>query len=290
MRVPTLALAVLAVLPNTVGCGGGSAGSTPGGASSSGQRPHASVSLGPMAAPAVDGSYVVASDGRKLALRCWGKGTPVVVMEGGARGIETFTSQDLTADLATSHEVCAYDRAGGPLSDVAPNRKRTLDDVVSDLHALLAAARVPSPYVMVGASGGGFDVYHYAGRYPRQVAGLVLLDTPPGQAKMSARDLVDLAWNNPTNSEHVDYPTVEHQMAVARLPIPHIPVTVITGQDGQSADRPAGQRVWLAGSSHPVQVVLPGGHEIAADAPDRVAAEIENVIVLARASSSPGPP
>jgi pimeloyl-ACP methyl ester carboxylesterase len=238
-----------------------------------------------MATPAVDASYVVASDGRHLALRCWGKGTPVVVMEpGDPSGIEDFESMAVTADLAAHHEVCAYDRAGGPSSDPAPYRKRTLDDIVSDLHGLLAAAKVPGPYVMVGASGGGFDVYQYAGRHPDQVAGLVLLDTPPGQAKMSAQDMRDLAWNSPGNPEHVDYPGGEHQMAVARLPIPRIPVTVITAKDGQSADHPAGQRVWLAGSSHPVQVILEGGHEIAEDAPDQVAAEVEKVIAFARMS------
>jgi hypothetical protein len=52
----------------------------------------------------------------------------------------------------------------------------------------------------------------------------------------------------------------------------------------QSADHPAGQRVWLAGSSHSVHVILEGGHEIAVDAPDQVAAEVEKVIALARMS------
>jgi alpha/beta hydrolase fold len=285
MRVPTC-FAVFALVVLTTSCGGGgSAGSAGSTAPSSATTQSASAPPNPMATPAVDGSYVVASDGRHLALRCWGKGTPVVVMDpGDESGIEDFESMALTADLATHDEVCAYYRAGGPNSDPAPNRKRTLDDIVSDLHGLLAAAKVPGPYVMVGASGGGFDVYHYAGRHPDQVVGLVLLDTPPGQAKMSAQDRVDLAWDNPGNPEHVDYPTVEHQMAVARLPIPRIPVTVITAKDGQSADHPAGQRVWLAGSSHPVQVVLQGGHEIANDAPDQVAAQVEKVITLARAS------
>jgi pimeloyl-ACP methyl ester carboxylesterase len=130
---------------------------------------------------------------------------------------------------------------------------------VRDLHDLLTAAHIAPPYLLVGQSGGGFDVYHYTGRYPGDVVGLVLLDVPAGQATMSAADVAELAWDNPGNQEHVDYVTVERQMALHRLPIPAIPVTVVTAKEGQSAARPDEQRVWLKGSSHPAQVVLEGG-------------------------------
>jgi hypothetical protein len=283
MHVPS-GFAALALLLIATGCADGG-GAGPEGSSVSSAPSTSTLSADPMAAPRVDGSYVVDSGGVHLAMRCWGAGTPVVVTEGGdANGIEDFEPRALTAHLAKHHEVCAYDRAGGHASDPAPNRRRTLDDLVSDLHALLAAAKVPGPYVMVGASGGGFDVYQYAGRHPDQVVGLVLLDTPPGQAKMSARDMRDLAWNSPGNFEHVDYPAGEHQMAVARLPIPSIPVTVLTAKSGQSADHPAEQRVWLIGSSHPVQVIVESGHEIAEEVPQQAADEIEKVIALATRS------
>ncbi|MGI8531142.1 MAG: hypothetical protein ACR2KO_16900, partial [Geodermatophilaceae bacterium] len=99
-----------------------------------------------------------------------------------------------------------------------------------------------APYLMAGVSGGGFYAFHYAGRYPAQVAGVVMIETPAGQAKMSARDVRELAWNSPGNSEHVEYVAVEHQMAVARLPIGPIPVTVVTGRSGQSAGDLRSQR------------------------------------------------
>jgi hypothetical protein len=47
---------------------------------------------------------------------------------------------------------------------------------VSDLHALLRAADIPGPYVLVGHSYGGLISRLYASTYPRQVAGLVLVD------------------------------------------------------------------------------------------------------------------
>jgi len=52
---------------------------------------------------------------------------------------------------------------------------------------------------------------------------------------------------------------------------------VVTANFGQSDD-PAEQRVWLEGSSRPVQVILDGGHNIYEDDPDGVLAEILAVL------------
>ena len=52
----------------------------------------------------------------------------------------------------------------------------TAGDAVADLHALLSAAAVAGPYVLVGHSYGGLVVRLYASTYPQDVAGLVLVD------------------------------------------------------------------------------------------------------------------
>jgi pimeloyl-ACP methyl ester carboxylesterase len=49
--------------------------------------------------------------------------------------------------------------------------------MAQELHAMLAAGGVPAPYVLVGHSMGGTNVQLFAGMYPMQVAGMVLLDT-----------------------------------------------------------------------------------------------------------------
>jgi hypothetical protein len=59
-------------------------------------------------------------------------------------------------------------------------------------------------------------------------------------------------------------------------------VTVITARNGQSAPHFDEQRVWLQGSSHPVQVLLDGGHNIDRDDPVHVLAEIQKVLALIR--------
>jgi pimeloyl-ACP methyl ester carboxylesterase len=51
--------------------------------------------------------------------------------------------------------------------------------VVDDLHAALNAGSVPQPYVLVGHSLGGIEARLYAQRWPKEVAGMVLVDTSP---------------------------------------------------------------------------------------------------------------
>ena len=46
-----------------------------------------------------------------------------------------------------------------------------------ELHALLAGASVPGPYVLVGASHGGYMTMSYALYYPSETAGLVFVDS-----------------------------------------------------------------------------------------------------------------
>src|SRR5690606_28471284 len=71
--------------------------------------------------------------------------------------------------------VVTYDRAGLGWSDPAPG-PRTAEAMVADLRALLRAAGVPAPYVLVGQSFAGLLVRLYAYLHPSEVAGLVLVD------------------------------------------------------------------------------------------------------------------
>ena len=77
--------------------------------------------------------------------------------------------------------VCACDRPGTPVGD-KPSRSdpvpqpTTAKNAVADLHALLKATGETGPYVLVGHSYGGLVVRLYASIYPKDVAGLVLVD------------------------------------------------------------------------------------------------------------------
>ena len=71
--------------------------------------------------------------------------------------------------------VCSYDRANQGQSGSAPT-PRTADDLIQDLHGLLAAAKVRGQYLLVGHSAGGLLVQAYAAAYPGEVAGVVALN------------------------------------------------------------------------------------------------------------------
>ena len=115
--------------------------------------------------------------GRRLHILCKGVAAgPTVVFEAGLSQFtanSTFsTVQDAIAPFA---RVCSYDRAGLGWSDPAP-QGWTQAGMVADLHALLAAAGEPKPYVIVAHSLGGLLARTYARTYRDDVAGLILLD------------------------------------------------------------------------------------------------------------------
>ena len=72
--------------------------------------------------------------------------------------------------------VCSYDRAGVGKSDRAP-QQHSSNEIVLDLHNLLTKAAVKPPYVLVGHSFGGMNTRLYASEYPKEVVGIVLVDS-----------------------------------------------------------------------------------------------------------------
>ncbi|MCC6390529.1 MAG: alpha/beta hydrolase [Bryobacterales bacterium] len=111
--------------------------------------------------------------GHRLHLHCIGEGAPVVVLESGLGEDSTIWAL-VQPEVAKFSKVCAYDRAGYAWSDPGP-LPRTSARVASELHALLRAAAIPGPYVLVGHSLGGFHVRVWAHQYAEEVAGVVLV-------------------------------------------------------------------------------------------------------------------
>ncbi len=121
---------------------------------------------------------VAIGHGRSLNLRCSGSGAVTVLLESGSHADSQswFRVQPL---LAAQARVCSYDRAGYGFSDAGP-LPRGLDADVADLHALIRAADLHVPLVLVGHSLGSNIVRRYASEHAGDVAGMVLVD-PPAQ-------------------------------------------------------------------------------------------------------------
>ena len=120
-------------------------------------------------------SGLVDIGGRKLFLDCQGEGSPTVLLEAGLGGDHTTWSlvQPAAAKLT---RVCSYDRAGLGQSDPPDYTPRTSVDVVADLHALLVAAQLSGPFLLVGHSFGGLHVRAFAQAHPNDVSGVLLVD------------------------------------------------------------------------------------------------------------------
>jgi pimeloyl-ACP methyl ester carboxylesterase len=232
--------------------------------------------------------------GRGLYVRCTGTGSPTVVMEGGDE--DTSDSYAFAeAAVAKVTRTCVYDRANLGRSDPAPG-PRGLAELVGDLERLLEAARIPGPYVLVGTSGGGFITAGYAFAHPRQIAGLVFVDTG-APLRNPPREIVEATDpDNPANVERRDYLQVEKDAWAARKRIGDIPVTILTVKFSAAAiaespfpsERRAMRRNvqrqlgWLALSPRAKQLVVNTGHAVEEDDPELVTDAILDVVRAAR--------
>jgi len=124
-------------------------------------------------APASGRTYL--ANGHRLYLSCVGSGSPTVVLFSGL-GEWTPNWAWVQANVAATTRVCAFDRAGEGWSGGNAVRQNG-HELAADLHALLRVAHVPGPYVLAGHSVGGTYALTYAARYPRQVAGVALVDS-----------------------------------------------------------------------------------------------------------------
>jgi pimeloyl-ACP methyl ester carboxylesterase len=118
--------------------------------------------------------------GHSLYLRCDGTGSPTIVYLHGAifdGGFDPHTNGLHTSErLSDEYRVCVYDRRNLGRSDTVDAEQRP-QDMVADLHVLLAAAGVEPPYVFLAASFGGVLGYLYLNTYPDDVVGMVQLDS-----------------------------------------------------------------------------------------------------------------
>jgi pimeloyl-ACP methyl ester carboxylesterase len=195
-------------------------------------------------------------NGRHLYLECRGKGSPTVILESGYHNSSDPWNQSEAAApavgpavlpaLAGTHRVCAYDRPGTlrysdppTLSDRSSPAAmpRTAQDVVGDLHALLAAAHLPGPYVLVGHSLGGLFARLYAQSYPDQVRAVVFVDAfgveiPSllGSDWPAYRQALDEPLPQFTDAPSFEEIDIENSVAqvAAAPPFPPIPTVVLT--------------------------------------------------------------
>jgi pimeloyl-ACP methyl ester carboxylesterase len=240
-----------------------------------------------------------------LALVRSGKGGPTVVYEGSSgrySGIES--GEKLRVQLGSLTTFVTYARAGRSPSGPATS-PRTLANVATELHTLLAKAGCRPPYVLVGASLGGIYVRAFATLYPNEVAGLVLVESAHERLWYEGDRVLGLKPGTAINNtievlrarpDPVSVRELEDLSAVWAAgdlglsgKLPNVPLVVITGL---KPDRSADQLKILrqlhgevfASSSHGMHIVTSqSGHNINSGEPEMVATAVRWVVDAARA-------
>jgi pimeloyl-ACP methyl ester carboxylesterase len=116
----------------------------------------------------------VAVDGRTTRMLIAGSGESTVVFENGfGPSLEMWGK--VQPQVNRFARTVTYDRAGvGGSEDAPPPRDGR--HIAAELRHALRVAGVPPPYVLVGFSLGGPYVRIFAGMYPEDVSGIVLVD------------------------------------------------------------------------------------------------------------------
>jgi len=285
------------------------------------------------AATSGDFTGLVDIGGRRLYLACKGSGTPTVILEAGAGNNGDIWSMvepegagkiSVFDGVAAFTRVCGYHRPGtvaGSMrsrSDPAP-MPRSAGDIVADLRALLAAAGVRPPYVLVGHSFGGLVVRLFASTVPDEVIGLVLVDAAQEEFWTKLKALVtseqwegmitatppELADYRDVEKLDVDASAVEMRRVAAARPLRPLPLIVLSRglpmelPPDMSAKLPANfsaeqERIWRDCQDKLVALVpraqhvvaTKSGHYIQTTEPDLVIAAVRQVVEAVRRGSS----
>lgn len=252
------------------------------------------------------GDALVDIGGRQPHVVCMGTGSPTVVMEAGLNSLSR-TWRVVQPAVAQVTRVCSYDRAGIGTSDPDPRTKaarRTSRTIIEDLEVLLRTAAITGPYVMVGHSLGGAHVRLFASRHPRDVIGMVLVDSShEDQAtRLSATGYTPRPEPDPPSEPNPDRTDMlASLMEVGQAPWrANIPLVVLSHGRKIAVDSPGitqeqAQRVeeiWLQlqrelasrSSEGRLIVAQRSGHFVQSDEPQLVIDAIRDVVVASRGS------
>jgi pimeloyl-ACP methyl ester carboxylesterase len=243
------------------------------------------ASVAPQLTQPVLTDRTLAISGMSVHIRCGGalrKGVPVVVLEAGG-GNSADTWKDVHSPIAEFARACAYDRPGLGTS-TSPLEPLSADAHIQLISALLKAAGEPGPYVLVGHSIGGVIAALYANANPREVVGMVLVDSSHEEVNRRFRE-AGVESTAPSNSRVF----IE---ALGKRPWRGtIPLVVLTrGKPPEIAARhPIWlelQRDWVTRSPNAKQIIAANsGHYIHNDEPQLVVNAVRSVVEQAQASA-----
>jgi len=212
-------------------------------------------------------------------VRLEGHGLRTVILEAGL-GDTMDAWKDIQPRIAAGcSRTLAYNRAGYAGSDPASG-PRDSQTIVAELRAELKRRNIEPPYVLVGHSLGGLYMQYFARNYPKEVAGLLLVDSTNWHQGMTIntsantpyagrtavtlfmpwimrRELTDSAAAGQqvhASPQAEGFPTIV--LSSTRAPTGETPATRALSADMQdeiAADFPGASHVRVADSGHYIQ-------------------------------------
>lgn len=248
---------------------------------------------------AEDGCQKVDIGRCRLNIRVAGQGTPVVVLESGLG--DTISSwEKVQPEVAKVTCVLAYDRAGLGQSDPAATEPRSSAQIARELSTALHKADLTPPYILVGHSMGGLHIRQFAYLFPKETAGLILVDPSAEdwnellKAQFPDEYEKHMAWRTADHPEGMKkelaaWEICREQARIAR-PLPDVPVVLFTGLKGN----PGGTQIvlklheeWLKGIPRAEHILTEkSGHYLHVSEPELVITAINKMVERVRRDAS----
>lgn len=195
-------------------------------------------------------------------VRLEGHGKRTVILEAGL-GDTMDVWKDVQPRIAAGcTRTLAYNRAGYQGSDPATG-PRDSATIVAELRAELKRRNIDPPYVLVGHSLGGLYMQYFARNYPKEVAGLLLVDSTHWDQGLT----VDKSANTPyagRTSVTLFMPWIMRR---------ELSDSATAGQQVHASPRAEDLPTIVLSSTRPPPRETPAGQALAADKQDDIAAD-----------------
>lgn len=215
-------------------------------------------------------------------------GSPTVVFDSGY-GWTMENWNGIKKEVSAFSRMLIYDRSGLGRSSY-DGRPRHSQQNVENLRSLLQKAKLKPPYVLVGHSFGGINVRLYAATYPKEVAGVILLDScHEDQNRFMAPHFSPQVRADYFGQFTVEGTLIEFEESLEQIrkykSLGNIPLTVITGEK-QPHHTVESWAYWmkfqndlaqLSFNSHHI-ILEDAGHAVHLDCPEAVIVQIRTMI------------
>jgi pimeloyl-ACP methyl ester carboxylesterase len=208
------------------------------------------------------GFFILDSQGAETeSVQVMGHGSSTIIFENGL-GDDLSTWNKVSPEVSKFSKVFTYDR-------LVYSDQVTAQQIVDHLQSLLKNEHLKPPYVLVGHSLGGLYLQLFAREYPKEVAGMVLVDSmSPWQTEIDPLPAKNFSYYAEANGIQLSQKEV---LAAPKFPV--IPVIIISATQHKISDHqyasPQQEAQWANWQSQ-LNSLSPEGQQVSINTPHDV--------------------